>query len=470
MATVDTSIYGRVSKGGNLSDLVNAYDQGVEAKQLSKARELKIKGVELEQAKQAKLSDLTKQHFKNGKLDRAGFLQGLAESNLGTEIPTYEKQLGEADKASAEGRIKQLEAGKKQIDFFRQEMGSLLALPEITDQTLAQAMVSAVRAGYITPEEGAEHMRTLPPDQASRRALLQQNMVATLDASKQLEAMLPKVQAQNLGGHTQMVDTNPLTNPGVVGQQLQRAATPGELEQQRHNQVMEQRQAAQGQREQTQIVTDADGGVHIVNKQTGQSQTATDAQGNPIIGKGGLSQEQLKNASAKKQTVEILRKQLDNLKAARANLGSMDYGVIAGRQGVTDSARAYDGALAALQSTVRQLTRTPGEGAMSDFESRIAMAQLPGRVDPSGVIDQKISQLEDLANIVEKGYSDMLGRSRGGAGAAQPAQAQTGGVLSPQQSTNDQLLNFAKEALKQGVSRDKVIERLRSMGISTEGL
>lgn len=239
MATVDTSIYSRVSQGGQLSDLVNSYAKGRLAHGQMRKQEAELDALQKEQAKKLKLSDLTKQHYKGGRLDRVGFTQGLVDSGYGAEIPAYEKQWGEADKASAEGRIKQLEAGKKQIDFFHQQMGSLLAQPEITDQALAQAMVAAVRAGYITPEEGAEHMRTLPPDQASRRALLQQNLIATMDASKQLEALLPKVQAQNLGGHTQMVDTNPLTNPGIVGQSLEHTATPGEIEQQRHNRASE---------------------------------------------------------------------------------------------------------------------------------------------------------------------------------------------------------------------------------------
>ena len=53
-------------------------------------------------------------------------------------------------------------------------------------------------------------------------------LVQSLEGKEQLAAMMPNVSAQNLGGHTQMVDTNPLTNPGVVGQRLERSATQGE--------------------------------------------------------------------------------------------------------------------------------------------------------------------------------------------------------------------------------------------------
>ena len=448
-----------IGRGYQLRDLAAQAD----ARKLD--NQLKQQGIQ----KQKTLGDLYRGAIgTDGKIDRNKVTRGMVEQGFGSDVPDLQKQWSDADKAEADYFSKNSETIVKQLDYTSKAIGSLLQNPNTTAQDVARAVSGLTQFGLLKPEQGAEIVRSIPGDRVQLRQYLQGKLMESQQAKDMLTAALPNLKEINLGGHTQIVDTNPLTNPGIAGQQLQRTATPGELEQQRHNQVVEQRQAAQ---EQTQIVTDADGGVHIVNKQTGQSQTATDAQGNPIIGKGGLSQEQLKNASAKKQTVEILRKQLDNLKAARANLGSMDYGVIAGRQAVTDSARAYDGALAALQSTVRQLTRTPGEGAMSDFESRIAMAQLPGRVDPSGVIDQKITQLEDLANIVEQGYSDMLSRSGGRAApAAKGQREQPAGVLSPPQPQQSTLLQQAKDAISQGAPREKVIERLRGMGVDPQGL
>ena len=108
---------------------------------------------------------------------------------------------------------------------------------------------------------------------------------------------------------------------------------------------------------------------------------------------------------------------------------------------------------------------------MSDFESRIAMAQLPGRVDPSGVIDQKITQLEDLANIVEQGYSDMLNRSGGRAQPkpAQPTQSASGGVLSPQQSGGSPYAASLQKRIDAGLmTKEQANAFLQSKGLKPE--
>lgn len=470
MAQVDS----RIAMGVQPLDVGASIGRGYQLRDLAAQADARKLDTQLKQQamqKQTKLGEFYKMHTQGGKLDKAGFDQAVTDAGYGADLPEMRKQRSEAERVEAEYLSKNSERLMKTFDYTSKTIGALLNNPNTTAQDVARAVSGLTQFGLLTPEEGAQIAREIPGDPQQLQQYLRAKLMESQQAKDMLTAALPNLKEINLGGHTQIVDTNPLTNPGITGQQLQRTATQGELEQQRHNQVMEQRQAAQGQREQTQIVTDADGGVHIVNKQTGQSQTATDAQGNPIIGKGGLSQEQLKNASAKKQTVEILRKQLDNLKAARANLGSMDYGVLAGRQSVTDSARAYDGALAALQSTVRQLTRTPGEGAMSDFESRIAMAQLPGRVDPSGVIDQKITQLEDLANIVEQGYSDMLNRSGGRTQSkpAQPTQTGSGGVLSPQQSGGNPYAASLQKRIDAGLmTKEQANAFLQSKGLKPE--
>lgn len=467
MAEIDS----RIALGVQPLDVGAAIGKGYQLRDLAAQADARKLDTQIKQQaiqKQGTLADLHRLNTQNGKLDRAKFTQGLAEAGYGQDVGEYQKQWSDTDKAEAEHLSKNSERIIKTLDYTGKAIGSLLSNPNATSNDVIQQISGLVNAGLMTQEDGARIAREVPGDPTQLRQYLLQKASQAQQAKDMLTNALPHLQAVNLGGHTQLVDTNPMTNPQAAGQTLQRSATPGELEQQRHNQATEARAAAQGTREQTQIVTDADGGVQLVDKRTGQAVPVTGADGQPVIGKGGLSQEQLKNASAKKQTVEILRKQLDNLKAARANLGSMDYGVIAGRQGVTDSARAYDGALAALQSTVRQLTRTPGEGAMSDFESRLAMAQLPGRVDPSGVIDQKITQLEDLANIVERGYTDMLSRDRR-APAGQGQQPAGGGVLSPQAAANP-VLEQAKAAIAAGADRAKVMERLKSMGVDTGGL
>lgn len=117
-------------------------------------------------------------------------------------------------------------------------------------------------------------------------------------------------------------------------------------------------------------------------------------------------------ARAKLADVSILKMQLANLKTARDNLNpTTDTGYIAGgRQKFTKAAEAYDKALDALRTTVRKLTRTPGEGSMSNWEGMMAQAQLPERtVWNKETLDQGITQLEELANGYESLTREMLG-------------------------------------------------------------
>jgi hypothetical protein len=69
---------------------------------------------------------------------------------------------------------------------------------------------------------------------------------------------------------------------------------------------------------------------------------------------------------------------------------------------------AYDAALATLTSLTRQLTRTPGEGSMSDYETRLAAAIPPGRrMGPEGR-DESILAMRALIKATRDGYQELL--------------------------------------------------------------
>lgn len=226
---VDTSIYSQVSKGGNISDLVESYNKGVEARQQRKLSDLALSKAEREAAQGKALNDAYASNISpEGKINRQRMISQLSAGGHGMAIPQLQQAWSTQDKSEAETLEKRLDVAKKQVDYFHGTMAGLLAMPEITDDALIRATSDAVNRGFIGQDEALEFVRTMPPDQTSRRAILMDGIAQSADAAKQLEMFLPKVSAQNLGGHMQMVDTNPLTNPGVVGQRLERSATQGE--------------------------------------------------------------------------------------------------------------------------------------------------------------------------------------------------------------------------------------------------
>lgn len=114
-------------------------------------------------------------------------------------------------------------------------------------------------------------------------------------------------------------------------------------------------------------------------------------------------------ARGKLSSLNAITKQLDRAEAA---LGKAKYtGPIAGRLpgGISGADDAADAAIAGLSPLVRQLTRVPGEGAMSDYESRLAQGELPNRSQTREGRKEAIDQLRALVDQTRAGYSDVLG-------------------------------------------------------------
>lgn len=69
----------------------------------------------------------------------------------------------------------------------------------------------------------------------------------------------------------------------------------------------------------------------------------------------------------------------------------------------------YDASVATLTALARPATRTPGEGAMSDFESKLATAILPGRWKRDKYNTEALDGLDSLVSTSRKNYAEQLG-------------------------------------------------------------
>lgn len=161
---------------------------------------------------------------------------------------------------------------------------------------------------------------------------------------------------------------------------------------------------------------------------------AVDAEGNPVFAQpskaGGeatiipnikpkpkeasYSPKEMQTARGKVQVAQRLKDQIRN---ARAKFDQIKGSFSAGfGQGwiPTEKGQQFDAAVDDLRSTVTALTRVPGVGAMSDFETRLDQAKIPSRGKYESVTEQQLQQLEALADGVIMGYSDILGETPAG--------------------------------------------------------
>lgn len=69
----------------------------------------------------------------------------------------------------------------------------------------------------------------------------------------------------------------------------------------------------------------------------------------------------------------------------------------------------FDNAVAMLRTLVRPATRTPGEGSMSDFESKLALQALPDRWSFDGSNEESLTGLQTFLESAKADYSKRLG-------------------------------------------------------------
>lgn len=140
-----------------------------------------------------------------------------------------------------------------------------------------------------------------------------------------------------------------------------------------------------------------------------------------------LSATEAARAKGKYEAAMQLKRQIatarQNFEEARNEIAST--GRVGGLMAVTPAAQKFDKSIDAMRSTVTSLTRTPGVGAMSDYETRLDQAKMPARSNYDEVTEQQLMELEALADGVLMGYGELMGGAQQGA----PQGKQEGGWM-----------------------------------------
>lgn len=133
-----------------------------------------------------------------------------------------------------------------------------------------------------------------------------------------------------------------------------------------------------------------------------------------VIGEGGggkPSATQIKLANTAKAKLIDLKAMDDQLGRVEAAFKPLKSSLSAGPGGSllpTVEGKQFDAAVALLKGMARKLTRTPGEGAMSDYESRLAELANPSRGEYEDVTADQLTQLRALVKTTKEGYEALL--------------------------------------------------------------
>jgi hypothetical protein len=140
---------------------------------------------------------------------------------------------------------------------------------------------------------------------------------------------------------------------------------------------------------------------------TGEQSRLTNAE-KPAANPATLSKGDLNKARTKLNSVSLARKQLA---VAKEKFKEIEGSLSAGPGGnfvPTPKGMAFDAAIDAMRSSISSLTRVPGIGAMSDYETRLDQAKMPARGKYESVTAEQLNNLQILLDEVEKGYAGMI--------------------------------------------------------------
>lgn len=119
----------------------------------------------------------------------------------------------------------------------------------------------------------------------------------------------------------------------------------------------------------------------------------------------------LENAKNKLTLLKQMEGQMQRVNAAMVDLEKKGWtgyfgGLVPG--GLDAESDVFDKAVATLTALVRNLTRTPGEGSMSDYESRLAAAIPPSRRSTPEAREEAMATLRELIETTRAGYEEMV--------------------------------------------------------------
>lgn len=174
------------------------------------------------------LSELYKSNVDaSGNINNAGMLSGLAAQGQGDKIAGFTKSMADAQKATTENTTSQFDLHKKVTDAIASTYGSLASNPNVTHDDVIAAFSHLVDSygGAIPPDQAAKAVRDLPGPGQLRPYLVQKAMQAQ-DASKQMEALMPKPYETNLGGTVEQGTIDPVTGARTPVRSVARTVSP----------------------------------------------------------------------------------------------------------------------------------------------------------------------------------------------------------------------------------------------------
>lgn len=221
---VDTSIYTAVQPKplnplttfGSVANTANAMNQNRLFQQTFKARKA------IGQAYQNAIDPTT------GQLDTNKLLGSVAaDPNAGFMAGEVAAQALARKQAELGIQKDQLDLANKHLTNMNNRIGSLLAMPNVTQKQVISSVGDAIAEGAITPKIAAQELASMPNDPAQLKGWLTEHLVRNLDSQQKVQALYGQIQSVDTGGQVNILAASPITGARSLGT-IEKTMSPGE--------------------------------------------------------------------------------------------------------------------------------------------------------------------------------------------------------------------------------------------------
>lgn len=122
-----------------------------------------------------------------------------------------------------------------------------------------------------------------------------------------------------------------------------------------------------------------------------------------------LTPQDASKARQKLVQINVARNQIKAVRSAFDKIKNSYSAGILGNHLPTPEGQAFDRSVANLKPLISAITRVPGVGSMSDYETRLQESGMPSRGTYEQVTEQQLNDLESLLDGIDGGYKDLLG-------------------------------------------------------------
>jgi hypothetical protein len=207
-----------------------AIDEAVEGARHNRTRnallDMQMAEAQRKMAEQVEQKNALAEIYRTANGDQSAVLSAMSrDPRFAAQALDLQTKQAEIGSKTATTRKTNVEADKGAQEVVGRGLSQYIGRPDVTASQVFGMLSEMKKAGHNVDS----YFSQIPTDPNKMQSWLMSTASIGAPVKDTIERFTPKVEMVDLGGVRQATDTNPLTNPGLVGKSLTKTMTPGEV-------------------------------------------------------------------------------------------------------------------------------------------------------------------------------------------------------------------------------------------------